>query len=79
MRTIVDLPVTQLEALDAWCQREGVSRAEAVRRAVAEHLAKHHNAARAKAYGVWRNRRDDGSTDQEALREEWASRERDWS
>jgi hypothetical protein len=79
MRTIVDLPDTQIEALDAWCHREGVSRAEAVRRAVAEHLAKHHAAARSNAYGIWRDRADAGAGDQTTLREEWAARERDWS
>lgn len=34
MRTIVDLPETQLRALDSYRKREGISRAEAVRRAV---------------------------------------------
>jgi metal-responsive CopG/Arc/MetJ family transcriptional regulator len=35
MRTIVDLPDEQLAALDAYTKSEGISRAEAVRRAVA--------------------------------------------
>ncbi|CAN5556375.1 hypothetical protein BH20VER3_BH20VER3_04790 [soil metagenome] len=35
MRTIVDLPETQIKALDSYRKREGISRAEAVRRAVA--------------------------------------------
>ena len=34
MRTIVDLPETQIKALDSYRKREGISRAEAVRRAV---------------------------------------------
>ena len=34
MRTIVDLPETQVKALDSYRKREGISRAEAVRRAV---------------------------------------------
>lgn len=35
MRTIVDLPPEQIAALDAYTKAEGISRAEAVRRAVA--------------------------------------------
>lgn len=34
MRTIVDIPEESLKALAVYCQAEGVSRAEAVRRAV---------------------------------------------
>lgn len=34
MRTIVDLPETQIKRLDSYRKREGISRAEAVRRAV---------------------------------------------
>ncbi len=35
MRTIVDLPSAQIKALDNYRKKEGISRAEAVRRAVA--------------------------------------------
>jgi hypothetical protein len=35
VRTIVDLPEEQIKALDAYRKRHGISRAEAVRRAVA--------------------------------------------
>lgn len=38
MRTIVDLPGEQIQALDAYRKKEGISRAEAVRRAVASFL-----------------------------------------
>lgn len=34
MRTIIDLPEKQIKALDLYRKREGISRAEAVRRAV---------------------------------------------
>ncbi len=34
MRTIVDLPEAQIKALELYRKREGISRAEAVRRAV---------------------------------------------
>ena len=40
MRTIVEIPPAQLERLDRHCQLEGISRAEAVRRALDAHLAR---------------------------------------
>lgn len=77
MRTIVDLPAGQVESLDEWCRREGVSRAEAVRRAVAEHLRRHHAAGAERAFGLWRSIPEDGLSYQERLRSEWDSRDRD--
>jgi len=89
MRTIVELPVAQIESLDVWCRREGVSRAEAVRRAVAEHLRQHHTAGAKTAFGLWRPgqkgrgdgglRPEGGSDYQDRLRAEWEARERGWS
>ena len=77
MRTIVDLPAGQVESLDEWCRREGVSRAEAVRRAVAEHLRKHHTAGSDRAFGLWRALEEDGLSYQERLRSEWDGRDQD--
>ena len=76
MRTIVDLPADQVESLDMWCRREGVSRAEAVRRAVSEHLRKHHTTGAERAFGVWRSDPEDGLSYQDRLRSEWDSRNR---
>jgi Arc/MetJ-type ribon-helix-helix transcriptional regulator len=70
MRTIVDLPDAHVEALDALRRREGISRAEVVRRAVAEHLTRH-QADAAPAFGLWRARRVDGVAYQRRLRREW--------
>jgi metal-responsive CopG/Arc/MetJ family transcriptional regulator len=36
MRTIVDIPEEQLQRLSELCRQEGLSRAEAIRRALAE-------------------------------------------
>ena len=55
MRTIIDLPAEQLEALDSLCERDQISRAEAIRRAVAL-LVRHHTTASAAAFGLWRER-----------------------
>jgi metal-responsive CopG/Arc/MetJ family transcriptional regulator len=71
MRTIIDLPVEQLEALDALCRREGISRAEGVRRAVADHVRTHQPSTRARAFGLWKAHRPDGLAYQRRLRREW--------
>ena len=70
MRTIVDLPAPQLEALDTLCRREGISRAEAVRRAVGEHIERHRADTQA-AFGLWRTRTLDSLEYEHALRDEW--------
>jgi metal-responsive CopG/Arc/MetJ family transcriptional regulator len=71
MRTIVDLPPDHVEALDVHCRRENISRAEAVRRAVAAYLRDQNHSAAERAYGLWRDRRLDGLKYQQALRREW--------
>ena len=71
MRTIIDLPADQLEALDSLCQREGISRAEGVRRAVAEHVRQHQIADAGQAFGLWRARGVDGLAYERRLRREW--------
>lgn len=76
MRTIIELPEEQLVALDAWRRARGISRAEAVRRAVA-HLLEGEAEARTAvdaAFGLWRGRGLDGLEEQERLRAEWDER-----
>lgn len=55
MRTIIDLPSDQIEALDRLCEKDQISRAEAIRRAVAL-LVRRNSTASAAAFGLWRNR-----------------------
>ncbi len=73
MRTIVELPAQQLAALDAWRVAHGVSRAEAVRQAVARFLLAEdaHASAIESTSGLWANRPEDGLAYQERLRDEW--------
>ena len=76
MRTIIDLPIEQLRALDLWRDARGISRAEAVRQAVArligdEALAR---AASDEAFGLWRDRKLDGLAEQIRLRGAWDGR-----
>ncbi|MCB9768177.1 MAG: CopG family transcriptional regulator [Candidatus Omnitrophica bacterium] len=71
MRTIVDLPEDQIEKLDQARQTSGISRAEAIRRAVEQYLSVHLPGDRDEAFGIWKNR-GVGSPDYERkLREEW--------
>lgn len=71
MRTIVELPQEQLVDLDAHCRRQGISRAEAVRRAVAAMLAERAGGGAAGAFGLWRGRAKNALAEQERLRNEW--------
>ncbi|AUN96020.1 ribbon-helix-helix domain-containing protein [Pseudazoarcus pumilus] len=71
MRTIIDLPEDQYEALKSLAKREQASRAEVVRRALAEYLARRAPEAQDDAFGLWRDRAEDGLACQEKLRQEW--------
>ena len=71
MRTIIDLPEQQYEALKALAKREKASRAELVRRALAEYLARRTPQVEDEAFGVWSERKVDGLAYQERLRQEW--------
>lgn len=71
MRTIIDLPDHQLTALAALCEREKISRAEAVRRALDAMLAEKQSVTRESAFGAWAPHGDSRSA-VDALREEWS-------
>jgi metal-responsive CopG/Arc/MetJ family transcriptional regulator len=71
MRTIIDIPDHQLTALVELCQRENISRAEAVRRALDAMLAEKRPGTRDAAFGTWASRGDSRATIT-ALREEWS-------
>lgn len=71
MRTIIDLPDEQLAALAAVCEREGISRAEAVRRAVAEFTRQSAAGRDTSAFGLWKRRRTPGLAYERRLRSEW--------
>lgn len=70
MRTIIDLPETQVEALGEFCRREKISRAEAVRRAVDNLLATQKTQQRGAVFGAWGNRGDSRAA-VDVLRSEW--------
>lgn len=73
MRTIVELPEEQIRGLDSLCRRENISRAEAVRRAVAGLLEVEKPARDSvpDAFGLWKGRKLDSRKHVEQLRSEW--------
>ncbi len=71
MRTIVDLPQDSVEALKALSDQTRLSRAELVRRAVADYLNRHWTPQEDAAFGLWKHRNVDGLEYQERLRSEW--------
>lgn len=71
MRTIVDLTDEQVKSLAALCAAKGISRAEAVRRAVTRLLAEEQRPERAKAFGAWSRKQLDSAATVRRLRDEW--------
>lgn len=71
MRTIVDLPLEQVRSLDLWCQREHISRAEGVRRALNSLLSSQQANPRAEAFGAWSGKKLESRHYVETLRSEW--------
>lgn len=70
MRTLVDLPEDDLQALNRLGQRRQISRAKVIRLAVREFLDRHAEAAKDEAFGLW-GPGEDGLEYQQRLRSEW--------
>lgn len=71
MRTIVDLPAPLVDELDRHADRENLSRAETVRRAVAEYLARRSAPKTYAAFGIWQKKKIDALAYVDRLRDEW--------
>lgn len=71
MRVIVEIPDEQLELMERLLEREGISRAELVRRAVRDYLQRCESGDACSAFGLWANNPRDGLSYQEELRSEW--------
>jgi metal-responsive CopG/Arc/MetJ family transcriptional regulator len=73
MRTLVDIPDDQIAELTQLAEREKVSRAALVRRAIAALLASKRQSSEeaiAAAFGLWSDMEEDGLAYQERLRSE---------
>lgn len=78
MRAIIELPQSQAAQLQAHAAKAGISRAEAVRRAIALYLAQPSaegaEPAKLAAFGLWAKRSQpapDGLAYQEDIRADW--------
>ena len=71
MRTLIDLPDTQIQALAALCERVRQPRAAVIREAVAEYLERRATKSAEAAYGLWGAKALDGLAYQEKARAEW--------
>ncbi|TWF57107.1 CopG family transcriptional regulator [Neorhizobium alkalisoli] len=71
MRTLVELPEAEIEALDRLAQAENTSRELLIERAVRALLDKNDRQAKIDAYGLWGNRTIDGLEFQKKVRGEW--------
>ena len=69
MKMTISLSNEQAKRLAELCRDEGISRAEAVRRAVSRYLT--HRRQREDVFGIWRVRVTEGPVYERPLREEW--------
>ncbi len=72
MRTIIDIPKPILDEIDVLAKEQKISRAEAVRRAMAEYLEKRARSRPDAAFGIWKSRKIDPLAYEDALRGEWS-------
>ena len=71
MRTLVDLTDRQVAALDELSKSEERSRAALIRQAIDDYLTKWRSNQESDAFGLWGERKMDGLTYQEKVRDEW--------
>ena len=71
MRTLIDLPDAQIQALAALCERVRQPRAAVIREAVAEYLERRTSKPAEAAYGLWGTETMDGLDYQAKARAEW--------
>jgi predicted transcriptional regulator len=71
MRTLIDLPDSQIQALAALGERVKQSRAAIIRDAVAEYLERHALGSPDAAFGLWGRNTPDGMSYQKKARAEW--------
>ena len=70
MRTLVDIPQTQIKALDQLASQKKLSRAALIRKAVDNLLDDQNKLSSADAFGLWAGK-EDGLAYQERVRSEW--------
>jgi metal-responsive CopG/Arc/MetJ family transcriptional regulator len=71
MRTLVDLPESDIQALDKISQRRKRSRAAVIREAVASYIKTNQSDSIDDAFGLWKHKKFDSIEYQRKLRDEW--------
>jgi predicted transcriptional regulator len=71
MRTLIDLPDFQIQALSVLCERAKMPRAAIIREAIAEYLERRALKSTEAAFGLWGAESLDGLAYQEKVRAEW--------
>ncbi len=74
MRTIIDLPDEQLEALGEICAQKKVSRAAVIRQAVAGYIQQSKAGKAENAFGLWKKKNINALKYEDKLRAEWDNR-----
>ena len=69
-RILVDIPQKLIEELGAIARAEKRSRAEVIRKAIADYVEQN-KPVTADAFGLWKDRQVDGLAYQESIRSEW--------
>jgi hypothetical protein len=70
MKTLIDIPDNEAETLSTICKAKGLSRAEAVRRAIRIFIEQNRMSPHF-AFGLWHNKSEDGLDYQNRMRSEW--------
>ena len=71
MRTLVDIPASELEALNVLSKAEGVSRAELVRQAIKAFIGANRPAPPVDGFGLWKDKGIDTDEYLRKIRTEW--------
>ena len=72
MRTIIDIPDTQIKILNKLSKKKRVSRAEIVRQALTNYIADYTRSQKSYklVFGIWKNRKINSLEYQQKLRDE---------
>jgi metal-responsive CopG/Arc/MetJ family transcriptional regulator len=71
VRTIIELPTDLVKDLDSLAEKQEISRAEAVRRAVTDYISARKSSRSDAAFGIWKSRHIDPLDYQDSLRNDW--------
>lgn len=73
MRTIIDIPDTQIKILDQLSKKKKISRAQIVRQALTNYIADDNESKKSyeAAFGIWKDKKLDSLVYQAKLRDEW--------